>query len=145
MPDTTDHKIIEALKEDGRSTVREVSKKIREPITTVHNRLNKLRKEGVIKKFTIVPDYEKLGKPISAFVFLNINHDKLDKEGIEGMKKQLRSFPEVDKLFAVTGDVDFIVSIRIASIKELDTFLLRKLRSLKAIQKTVTQIVLEEN
>ncbi len=144
--DSTDISIIEALKDDGRATVRQIAKRLRLPITTVHNRLNKIKKDGIIKKFTAVPDYEKLGKGILAFVFASIDHEKLvdSKHGIESLKKQLRSIPEIEKTFAVTGEIDLILMVRIGNIKELDELLIRKLRNIKGIQKTTTQIVLEE-
>ena len=145
--DNTDLKILSALEEDSRVTVREVAKRINVPITTVHNRLKKLKSEGIIKRFTIEKDYEKLGKGILAFVFASIDHEKLvdNKHGIDGLKKQLKSFHEVDKIFAVTGDIDLIFLIRVGSIKELDEFLVKKLRNIKGVQKTTTQIVLEED
>lgn len=145
--DEVDLKVLEALKENSRATVRDVAKKIKAPVTTVHNRLKKLTKEGVIRCFTIVPDYEKLGKSILAFVFASIDHEKLvdNKQGIEGLKKQLRTFPEIEKVYAVTGEIDMIMLVRIGSIKELDDFLIKKLRNVKGVQRTTTQIVLEES
>ena len=143
----TDFRVLEELRKNGRATVREIAKRINEPITTVHNRLKKLKKEGVIKKFTIEPDYEKLNKPILAFVFISIDHEKLleTKNGLENLKRQLRKFPEIEKTFAVTGEIDLALFVRVASIKELDEFLIKKLRNIKGVQKTTTQIVLEED
>jgi len=144
--DDTDMKVLDALKENGRDSVRDIAKKkINMPITTVHNRLKKLRKE-VIKKFTIVPDYEKLGKSVLALVFAGIDHEKLveSKEGLENLKKKLRGFPEIEQI-AVTGEIDLILFTRVKNIKELDEFLIKKLRNIKGIQKTTTQIVLEED
>ena len=147
MIDALDLRVVDELKADGRATVREIAKRLNEPITTIHNRLNKLRKEKIIRNFTIEPDYEKLGKGVSAFVFASIDHDKLldGKQGIESLKKQLHSFQEIEKIYAVTGEIDIVLFIRIGSVKELDEFLVKKLRSVKGIQKTTTLIVLEED
>ena len=147
LTDNVDLNVIEELKRDGRATVRKIGKRLNLPVTTVHNRLKKLVKEGVIKHFTIEPDYEKLGKGISAFVFASIDHEKLveSRHGIEGLKKQLRSFKEIGKTYAVTGEIDLIIFIRIGSVRELDEFLVKKIRSVKGVQKTTTLIVLEED
>jgi DNA-binding Lrp family transcriptional regulator len=144
--DVIDEKVLEALTQDSRATVREIAKKINAPITTVHNRLRKLRKGGVIKRFTIEPDYEKLGKGILVFVYASIDHEKLveSAHGLNMLKKKLHSFPEIKKIYAVTGDVDIVMLVRVGSIKELDAFLIRKLRNIKGITNTTTQIVLEE-
>lgn len=146
MIDKIDLKVLEALKEDSRATVRTIAKKINMPITTVHNRLRKLKSEQVIKKFTIEPDYEKLNQPVLALVSAVIDHEKLldNKNGIESLKKKLRGFSGVEKIYALTGDVDIILFVRVASIKELDQFLVKELRNIKGIVKTTTQIVLED-
>ena len=143
--DNIDLKILDELKGDGRATVRELAKKLREPITTVHSRLRKLQSEKVIKKFTIEPDYEKLDRGILAFVMLKLNHSSIGDSGIDSLKKKLKSFAEVDKIYALTGEIDWLMIVRVGSIKELDNFLIRKLRGLKEISTTVTQIVLEED
>jgi DNA-binding Lrp family transcriptional regulator len=144
--DDTDMKVLEVLKENSRATVRYISKKINMPITTVHNRVKKLKKEG-IKKFTIEPDYERLGKGILVTVYASIDHEKLvqGESGIENLKKKLRGFAEIEKIYTVTGDIDLILLVRVANIKELDEFLVKKLRNIKGVQKTTTQIVLEED
>ena len=141
--DNTDAKVLEALKENGRATVREISKELRIPITTAHNRLKKLIKYKIIKKFTIEPDFEKLGKGVLAIVFTSLNHEKLEND-LSGLKKKLHGFEEVVKVYVVTGEIDLILIVRVANIKELDALLTRKLRNIKGILKTTTQIVMEE-
>ena len=145
--DDTDMKVLDALKENSRATVREISKKIDMPITTVHNRLKKLKIQGIIKKFTIEPDYEKLGKGVTAFIFTVVDHERIGqaKNSIEDFKKTIHQLPEVEKVFALTGDIDWMLLVRVGSIKELDDFLLRKLRAIKGVVKSTTQIVLEED
>ena len=145
--DDIDIKVLYGLKENSRATVREISKKINMPITTVHNRLKKLKNQGIIKKFTIEPDYEKLGKGVTAFIFTVVDHESIGQaeNSIEDFKKTMHKLPEVEKVFAVTGDIDWMLLVRVGSIKELDDFLLRKLRAIKGVVKTTTQIVLEEN
>ncbi len=146
MIDNIDLKVLEALKEDSRATVRDIAKRVNMPITTVHNRLRKLKKWQVIKKFTIEPDYEKLNQPVLALVSAVIDHEKLldSRNGIESLKRKLKGFAEVERVLALTGDVDLILFVRVASIKELDQFLVKKLRYIAGIVKTTTQIVLEE-
>ncbi len=46
--DKTDVKILDVLRSDARLSVREISKKCGVPAATVHKRMRKLEKEGVI-------------------------------------------------------------------------------------------------
>ncbi len=145
--DETDYAVLDALKQNSRATVRQISKQINIPITTAHSRLKRLMKEGVIKRFTVEPNYDKLGKAIAAFVFASINHEKLveAKRGISLLKKQLKGFPEVEHVYAVTGETDLILLVRVGSISQLDEFLIKKLRNITGIVKTTTLVVLEED
>ena len=72
--DEKDRKIITALLENSRQTTGRMSKKLNLPITTIHNRIKKLLREGVIRNFTINLDYKKLGKPIFAHVGVIVDY-----------------------------------------------------------------------
>jgi len=39
----------------------------------VKNRIDKLKENGIIKKFTVIMDYHKLGRAIKAFIGLRCN------------------------------------------------------------------------
>ena len=58
MVDKEDLGILKELKRDSRQTTREIAQKIKSSAATVHRRLNNLVKDGYIKQFTIVPDWE---------------------------------------------------------------------------------------
>lgn len=147
MLDEIDKKILGHLQQDSRATVREIAKQAAVPITTVHSRLKRLQRNGIIKRFTIELNHEKLGKGIAAFVFAEISHERLvDKEhGINILKKKLLTFDEVEHIYAVTGDIDLILKVRVAGIRQLDEFLIRKLRNITGIGRTSTVVVLEES
>ena len=55
--DETDKKILNLFNEDGRMSYRKISRKLDISIGTVHNRIEKLVKSGVIKKFAPVFDH----------------------------------------------------------------------------------------
>ena len=73
--DKTDLKVIEALKENAKLTTSKISKRFNIPITTVHNRIKKLEREGVIKSYVPVFDHHKLGKYVYAISLLKRTQD----------------------------------------------------------------------
>ena len=68
MLDATDESILDALEEDGRATLAQLSRLSGLSVSAVQSRVQKLEKRGVIKGYRAVLDYELRGLPISAFV-----------------------------------------------------------------------------
>jgi len=144
--DEKDFQIIETLKSDAKLTTHEISKKLRIPVTTVHNRIKKLEEEGVIKGYSVVLDYPKIGKEILAHILVSVNYalpsgSKMNQEEIA---RKIRKLPDVESVSIVTGETDMIVKVRVKNITQLNSFILKKLRSLEGIDKVVTMIVLSD-
>ena len=73
IPDEKDHQILDILKDHADYTTRQIAKKTLLPITTIHNRIKKLKAEGIIKKFTVKLNYEKLDQNFRAYVLISAN------------------------------------------------------------------------
>ncbi len=143
--DDKDLKVLDVLKYDARLTVAKIAKKINMPITTVHNRIKKLRKEGIIKNYTINLDYQKLGKNITAYVLVSATYNVPEsKKRDQGMIiRDIRKLPFVEEVCTVTGAIDVIVKVRCENVEVLNEFLIKQLRPLDGVEKTQTLIVLE--
>ena len=143
--DEKDLEILKLLKDNSRLTSRQISKKTRIPITTIHNRIKKLEENGIIKNFTLNLDYKKLGQPILAYILININYTlptggKISQEDIA---KKIRVLSNVEEVNMVTGGMDMMLKSRFANIEELYDFIITKLRTIDGIDKTQTLIVLK--
>lgn len=139
--DEKEHKILELLKENSKLTTNQISKKTKIPITTVHNRIKKLEKAGIIKNYTLKLDFEKLEKPIKAFMLVSINQKKISQEETG---KKIKQISEVESVDIVTGTTDIIVQARTKTIGELNDLVTNKLRNVEGVDKTQTMIVLKE-
>ena len=109
--DETDKKILHALKAHADLTISQLSRSLALPLTTVHNRIKKLKQEKVIKNYTINIDYPKLGKDIAAYVFLTVDYKQLaqDKTSQEALAKELKKSPCVEEASMITGDQDILL------------------------------------
>jgi len=76
--DEKDSKILEVLVENSNLSTHKISKKTLIPVTTVNNRIKKLKELGVIKKYTIEIDKKKLGYNLSAYILVTISLDELN-------------------------------------------------------------------
>jgi DNA-binding Lrp family transcriptional regulator len=68
--DEKDTQILEVLKENSHLSIGQIARKTSIPIATVHNRIKKLRANGIIKRYTIDLDQVKLGRKIVAYVMV---------------------------------------------------------------------------
>ena len=146
MLDRKDEKILKELKRDAKQTSKQISNRTLIPITTVHNRIKKLEKLGIIQNYTIQLNDKRLGT-ISAFVMATINHLflKSDEDSQKDLFQELNSHPEVEYTGMLTGGHDIMLKVRVKNISELDEFVIKTLRKMNGIEKTQTMIVLNES
>ena len=144
--DEKDEKILKLLKENSKLTTQQISKKILMPITTIHNRIKKLEKEGIIKKYTLELDNKKIGKAIVAYINIVVDYKLLKEANISQhqLAKKLKQHEFVEEAAIVTGGTDIIIKVRSKNIDELDDFVVNYLRNIDGIEKTQTTVVLNE-
>ena len=142
--DGKDKQIIEVLQEHADYTTRQIAKKTLLPITTVHNRINKLKKEKIIKKFTIEPDYSKIDKGLLVYVLISANLQSLKQKNKTqyDLVKELKSFYFVERADIVSGGADIVTVISVKDVAEFDKILLGKLQLLECVDKTQSLIVI---
>lgn len=74
--DNIDYKIIASLQKNGRISIKKLAEKICLTPPAVAERIRKLEESGVIKGYSAIIDYKKLGWNISALINITLNTDK---------------------------------------------------------------------
>lgn len=69
-----DERLIKAMQEDGRASLRALARRLGVSTTTVGKRLQRLLERGIIRRFKPVLDYEKLGFQITTITQLSLIH-----------------------------------------------------------------------
>lgn len=144
--DEKDLKVVEALKEDGSLTARGLSKKTKLPIATANNRVRKLKKNGVIKRFTIELDNLKIGKSFCALILVSVDYGLLRemKTDQHQLAKKISVLEEVEQVDVVTGVNDLVVRVRLTDVCAFDEFLLKKFQKIPGIDKTQSLVIIHE-
>jgi len=136
MLDELDLAIIRELIKDGRASYRSIAKKLGISVATVASRVMALEKDGIIKGYTALVDYERLGYEITAIIELTISKGKL----IE-VQRQVAEKPNVSNVYDVTGESDSIIVARFKNREELNKFV-KWLLSMPYVERTLTHLVL---
>jgi len=78
MLDEKDEKILDELKKGSRDSTADISRRTGIPRVTVHERIRRMLAKGIIRRFTVLPDYKKLGLNTTAFVLVSYDpHAKM--------------------------------------------------------------------
>lgn len=114
--DKIDTSIIRELSQNADMTATELSKKLHFSVPAVNKRIRAMRKEGIIKGFTIVTDNKKVGKPIIAFIFVVLK----SAEHTDAFFEYVKSDPDILECYAITGEYDCLLKVCAASVEDLD-------------------------
>ena len=128
MFDEKDREIMVALMADGKAKIKVISRKLGLPMSTVHHRILKMENEGVIARYAAIPDYRKIGLPIAAYVFINVDYSKIDSQ--EDVAKEIKKLPNVLDVSIVSGEIDIIAKIRAKDVDDLGESVIKKLRTI---------------
>jgi DNA-binding Lrp family transcriptional regulator len=135
-------KLIKLFKE-GYCTpqIAKIAKKINEPSTTIHYNIKKLEKEGAIKTYKAVFDYEKIDEGFCAYVFVKLT----SKAGADPDKilREFARYAEVESADILAGEWDIILKIR---SKNQDEYykVLKNVLAREGIEKTTSFISLKQ-
>jgi Lrp/AsnC family leucine-responsive transcriptional regulator len=142
MIDNIDRQILTLLQENARLSNAALAKAVGLTASTVHERVKKLEKRGVIKGYVAMVDAEAVGKPITAFIRLSVG---VSSEGYVESKNQVMNVclaePDVLECHGVAGEDCYVLKVRTASPQALEK-LIERIRCQAAISRSITNIVL---
>ncbi|MFT5618314.1 MAG: Lrp/AsnC family transcriptional regulator for asnA, asnC and gidA [Arenicella sp.] len=138
--DNTDIKILSALMKDAKTPYTEIADYACVSGGTVHVRMKKMERLGIVTGSTLSIDFKKLGYDITAFLGIYLLKNSLYEE----VSKQLAEIPEVLTLHYTTGQYNIFASIICRDTQHLRTVLHDKIQKITGITRTETFISLEE-
>jgi len=98
-----DAKLVNSLLGNGRASLRSLGDELDVSVTTVSNHLRDLEEEGVIRGYSPVVDYDKLGFDVTAVLQL-----KVEGSALPDITTKLREEKQMVSVYEVTGDYDII-------------------------------------
>ncbi len=134
--DARDRAILEVLQADARATYAEIGARVGLSASSVHERVRKLERRGVIRGYraSVVP--EAVGLDVTALISVM----PLDPSQPDDLPARIEGFPEIEDCFSVAGHESYILKARTRTTGDLE-HLLRRLREKAAVQ-TRTTVVL---
>ena len=132
--DDKDKKIIEVLKNDSRSSIKEIAKSTKIRPSTIHQRIKKLIDGNVIEKFTIKLNNKSIGENFIVFMLVK-------GSTTEYIDSRFLNNNHVKEVFGVTGEYDLLIKLKFENVDELNQFVIDFRKNKKEIQSTLTMVV----
>jgi DNA-binding Lrp family transcriptional regulator len=140
--DPVDLHILELLQQDALMTTKEIAAQLNLTTTPVHERIKRLRRDGVIKKYTIILDKKKINRNL--VVFCNITLKEHAQKYLAKFEKDVQELNEVVECYCISGDSDFLLKVIVSDIDEYKDFIMNRLAGIGNIGNARSHIVVSE-
>jgi DNA-binding Lrp family transcriptional regulator len=137
--DETDRLIVDALRADGRLSMRALAERLHLSRANVYTRVERLQQDGVITGYAALVDPVRYGYGLSAYVYLDIA-----QRTWKAVRRQLLEMPEVDHMALISGEHDILLRVRTRDAASLRDVVLTRLQDMPQIRSTQTVVIFEE-
>jgi Lrp/AsnC family leucine-responsive transcriptional regulator len=136
--DATDLEILEALQEDATQTYTEIGKSLGVAHSTIYDRIKRMEKHGIIKKYTVLIDAEKAGtKNITAMMTIYT-----DPKESEKVAKKLCESPQVLEVYtSLSEELQIIAKVVAENQESLHAFIANTVAPLSGVLRIRTSII----
>ena len=137
--DDTDRRIVDALRADGRLSMRALAERLHVSRAGVYSRVERLEREGVITGYSATVDPERYGRPLSAYVNL-----KVTQQSWKTLRGRVMAIEDVEHAALVSGDYDIVLLVRTRDIGTLRDLVLTRLQDFPEVLSTQTVLIFDE-
>ena len=139
--DETDRRILQLLQTDASLSVDDISAAVHLSRNACWRRIKALEQAGVIRARVALVDPAKVGVPLMAMVLIRTNAH--DAQWMDQFQTALRALPEVVGAYRMTGDLDYVLRVRVADVPAYDAFY-KRLTARISVSDISASFVMEE-
>lgn len=127
--DDIDRKILNILQNNFRISYKELGKKVKMAASSVHNRVQKMLDEGIIKKEDTIINPMEAGFQTIAILGLSVEPLKMNE-----VADKIANFDEVQLIATTTGDHDIVARVIANDEKALWRFINDKIKTINGVK-----------
>lgn len=137
--DDLDRRIVDALRADGRASIRALAEQLHVSRAGLYARVERLHAAGVITGYRAEVDPERLGYGLSAYV-----HVSISQHSWKDVRRRVAAIPEVWHAALVSGQDDLVLLVRAVDAAHLRDLVLNRLQTMPDVVSTNTVLILDE-
>ncbi|MHA1669262.1 MAG: Lrp/AsnC family transcriptional regulator [Promethearchaeota archaeon] len=127
-----DKKILIILQKNNKISLAKIAELLGMAASSIHYRVRKMEKEGIIKKYSIIIDSVKVGYPTTAWLGISVEPLRMRE-----IAKKMAEYDEVQLVATTTGDHDLVIQIIEESERDLWNFINEKIKTIPGVKSQI--------
>ena len=140
--DEFEKKILREMQRDATLTTAEIANRVGLSVSPCWRRIDRLQREGFIRKQVAILDRRKLG--LNAHVFAQVKLNAHGRANLDEFSRAIQDFPEVLDAYVLMGTTDFMLRIVTEDIDAYERFFFDQLSKLPGVQEINSTVALSE-
>ncbi|MBT8283305.1 MAG: Lrp/AsnC family transcriptional regulator [Muriicola sp.] len=140
--DQLDKQLLGLLQDDCKRTTKAYANQLGLSTTAVYERIKKLEREGVIKKYVALIDKQRVEMDFT--VLCHVKLSRHIKDYVLQFEREVLQLEEVSECHHVSGDYDYILKIHVTDMAAYREFMVTKLTALNNIGSTQSSFLISE-
>ena len=118
--DEIDCHILRLIQNDASLSFDSVAERVNLSRNACWRRIKRLEEDGIIKSRVALVDPDKLGMGLSVIVMIRTNNHEPD--WLAKFERAVSSLPEILGAHRMSGDLDYVLRVQVADVKDYDRF-----------------------
>lgn len=135
-PTPADEQLLSLLRENARLSTAEIARRLKLSRTTVHSRIERLERQGVIEGYTVRVADEHERAQIRAHILITVMPRQM-----AAVVAALHEIPEVRTLHSVSGASDLVALGVTSTVEDMDV-LTDRIGAIDGVERTTSSIIL---
>jgi Lrp/AsnC family transcriptional regulator len=140
--DLYEKRILRLLQEDASLSNADVAEKVGLSASPCWRRIDRLEREGFIKRRVAILDRRKVG--LNAQIFAQVKLNAHGRANLDEFAAAIRELPEVLECYVMMGSVDFLLRIVAPDIEAYEKLFFNRLSQLPGVQEVNSTVALSE-
>lgn len=140
--DKYEKQILTLLQEDASLSNAQIAEKVGLSTSPCWRRIDRLEKEGFIKRKVAIVDRKKIG--LNAHIFAQVKLNAHGRANLEEFSEAIRGYPEVLDCYLLMGSVDFLLRIVAKDIDSYESIFFHNISQLPGVREVNSTIALSE-
>ena len=140
--DKTDLQLLRVLQQNARMTTKELAHEVNLSTTPVFERLKRLERDGIIKKYIAILDAEKLNQGFT--VFCQVKLKQMNRDIAQSFVDVIKNIPEVSECYNISGNYDYLLKVHATDMRAYQSFVINTLGGIESLGSIESTFVMDE-